>query len=331
MAHQAVKPYSLLMYLLAIIAFFFLGLVYAGISEAGKGQMLAGGAIVFGYGVIGALIGLILSIIAAFKAKRHAIIKVNVLLALIIVASFAYFRIKYKQRQEEKQKNQKPETEKQITPKPTTPTSDAQTSEPIAMLHYSDVNRQTKPPLGLGMFLPNLHTDNALYFYGGLTSGKSVQDHTPIDSITFKRLEYGGFEITTAPPWLVPDHLKLDYDMLYFRVKSLSHDFIEVVVNTTTNQTAFVDRYAGKLHYWPEFLLGVHSVEFIDVTTQKVQVRPFEASSIVSTAFSFMKPSKIEHNWMYVELIDNNFDVVGKGWIQWKNENKLLIRYSLLS
>ncbi|MDX1317257.1 MAG: hypothetical protein R3262_06895, partial [Xanthomarina gelatinilytica] len=68
MAHQAVKPYSFLMYFLAIIAFFFLGIVYANITEAGKGQMLAGGAIVFGYGVIGAFIGLCLSIFTAIKA-----------------------------------------------------------------------------------------------------------------------------------------------------------------------------------------------------------------------------------------------------------------------
>lgn len=319
------------MYLLAIIAFFFLGLVYAGIAEAGKGQMLAGGAIVFGYGVMGALIGLILSLIAAFKAKRSLIIRINVILTLIIVASFMYFRIKYQKRQQEKLENQPPKTEQPTTPKPTTPAADTQVSDAIAMLLPSDINKQKEPIMGLGMFTPNMHSNKTLYFYGDLTSGKSVQEHMPIDSITFKNKEYGGFDIATAPPWLVPDHLKLDYDMLYFKVQSISHDFIEVVVNTTTNQTAFVDRYAGKLQYWPEFLLGVHSVEFLDTSTQIVHARSFEASGVIGTPFSFMKPTKIMHNWMHVELLNDNFDTVANGWIQWKNEKKLLIRYSLLS
>ncbi|MDO5979542.1 hypothetical protein [Flavivirga spongiicola] len=98
-----VKLYSFLLYFLAIIAFFFLGIVYAGIIEAGKGQMLAGGAIVLGYGLIGALIGLCLSLVLAYKSKRQIILKTNGLLALIIIASFAYFTIKYQKRQQEKE------------------------------------------------------------------------------------------------------------------------------------------------------------------------------------------------------------------------------------
>lgn len=100
------KPYSFLMYFLAIIAFFFLGLVYAGITEAGKGQMLAGGAIVFGYGVIGAFIGLCVSLFTAFKAQRHIIIKINGLLVFIIAASFLYFYLNYQKREQEKLKKE---------------------------------------------------------------------------------------------------------------------------------------------------------------------------------------------------------------------------------
>lgn len=332
MAHQAVKPYSFLMYFLAIIAFFFLGLVYAGITEAGKGQMLAGGAIVFGYGVMGALIGLILSLIAAFRANRSLIIKLNIILTLIIVTSFTYFYINYQKRQQEKLKDQ-PHKQEQPALTPTSPavTFDTQTNAPIAMLFHSEITNQTEPIMGLGMFTPNLHSNKTLFFYGNITPGKSVQEHIPTDSITFKPLEYGGFDIATAPPWLVPDHMKLDYDILYFKVKSISHDFIEVIVNTTNNKTIFVDRNAGKLQYWPEFLLGVHSVEFIDKSTQKVHSRHFETSSMLHISFSFMKPTKIQQNWMYVALLNDSFAVVGKGWIQWKNENNLLIRYSLLS
>lgn len=331
MAYQAVKPYSFLMYFLAIIAFFFLGLVYAGITEAGKGQMLAGGAIVFGYGVIGAFMGLCLSIFTAIKANRQVIIKINGLLTLIIVASFTYFYFNYQKRQREKLENEPPKREQPTTLKPTAPAANAQQIEPLAMLTNTEVETQTETIMGLGMFTPNFYENKTLYFYGNLTLEKSVQEHMPIDSITFKQREYGGFDIATAPPWLVPDHFKLDYDMLYFKVKSISRDFIEVVVNATNNQTSFVDAYAGKMQYWPEFLLGIHSVEFPEPSKHKIYVKPLDYAGTVTTTYSFIRPIKIQNEWMYVELQDYGFKEVAKGWIRWQKDGKLLINYNLLS
>lgn len=329
MAHQAVKSYSFLMYFLAIIALFFLGLIYAGIVEAGKGQMLAGGAIVLGYGVIGAFIGFCLSLVAAFNAKRALIIKINIILTLIIVTSFAYFTIKYQKRQREKLENDKPKREQ--PKKPTAPAQEAQQTEPIAILSNFEDKLQTETIMGLGMFTPNFYENRTLYFYGNITPGKSVQEHMPTDSITFKLRESGGFDIATAPPWLVPDHLKLDYNMLYFKVKSISNDFIEVVVNTTNNQTTLVDRYAGKLQYWPEFLLNIHSVEFPEPSKQHVNARPFDSAGTIKTSYSFMRPIKIQNEWMYVGLLDDGFKEVAKGWIRWTKGGKLLISYNLLS
>lgn len=124
MAHQLVRPYSFLMYFLAIIAFFLLGLVYAGIIEAGKGQMLAAGAIILGYGVLGAFIGLCASFFIAFNAPRPLIIKINGFLALIIIASFTYLTLKYQQRQREKLENEPPKTEQPTAPAPTAPAPD---------------------------------------------------------------------------------------------------------------------------------------------------------------------------------------------------------------
>mgnify|MGYP000173900014 CR=1 FL=1 len=314
MAHKMFKAYSFLMYFLALIAFFFLGLIYAGITEAGKGQMLAGGAIVFGYGVIGAFIGLCLALVLAYNLKRHWIIKINILLTLIIAASFAYFTIKYQKRQKEKEQ-QKIEQQK--------------VKKPTAMLIKTPL--LAKADMGLGMFIPNFYENKTLYFYGNLTQGKSVQEHSPLDSITFKQKEYGGFDIATAPPWLVPEHLKLDYDMLYFKVQSISHNFIEVTVNTTNNQTRFVDRYAGKLMYWPEFLLGVNSVEFPNPKNHNIYSRPFTEASTIKTQYSFMRPIKVKDEWMHVTLLDDSFKVKGHGWIRWKKDGEMLITYSLLS
>jgi len=323
MAHKILKPYSFLLYFLGIVTFFFIGLTLAGIVEAGKNQGLAGGAIVFGYGVVGAVIGLIVTLFIASTSTRKIVFRLNIVLALCIVLFYAYFHIKFLNKQKSR------EEEKAIIQQPRQPTSSKGKS--MAMLYPNEEHTQTSNVIGLGMFSPNILKTKALYFYGNLNLEKSIMDHSPTDSITFKLTENHNIDITTAPPWLAPEHLKLDYGIIYFKVISVSEDFLEVIVNTTTQQTAYIDKQAGNLKYWPEFLLSINSVEFLNSKNQKVHSKPLEHSSTVNSPYSFMRPSKVKQNWIYVLLVNDGFETVGKGWIKWKENGKLLIKYSLLS
>ena len=106
MSHKLLKLYSFLLYILAIITFFFVGISVAGIVDAGKNQGLAGGAIVLGYAVVGAVIGLILSLLVANKTSRKVIFRLNIILALSILGFIAYYQIRYQNRQEAKMKEQ---------------------------------------------------------------------------------------------------------------------------------------------------------------------------------------------------------------------------------
>ncbi|WP_456439724.1 hypothetical protein [Psychroserpens sp.] len=117
MKHQFFKAYSFLFYFLSGITSFFIGLSYAGIIEARKGQMLAGGAIVLGYGVIAGCIGFLLSIFVVYKSNRKIIIRVNILLTICIAAFYIYYHLKYKERQKVKElENQKTEQRQHKTP-----------------------------------------------------------------------------------------------------------------------------------------------------------------------------------------------------------------------
>ncbi len=323
MAHRMLKPYSFLLYLLAFITFFFVGLSYAGIVEAGKNQGLAGGAIVVGYGVISAVIGLIIALFVSYKASRKFIFSLNVILALCIVGFYAYFHIRFLETQKDK------EQENQEIQQPKQPTAPA--TAPMAILVSNDAEFQAQPSFGLGMFSPNISELKPLYFYGNLNLEKSIMEHVPTDSITFKQTEYSGFDIATAPPYLVPEHLKLDYDILYFKAISVTDDFIEIEVNKLNNQTAFVSKYSGVLKYWPEFLLSINSVELLDPTTQAIYVKPLDHAGTLNHSYSFMRPLKIKQDWMYVLLLHNDLKPVGKGWIKWHEDGKLLITYSLFS
>ena len=95
---------NILFYLLFFLTGFFLGILVANIVDAGKGQMLAGGAIVLGYGVVGAVLGLAVSIIlsAIYKVKPSVKILLNKILAVILLCLWIFFYVKHQKREAEK-------------------------------------------------------------------------------------------------------------------------------------------------------------------------------------------------------------------------------------
>lgn len=336
---KILKPASLLFNFLSLLFFFMVGLYYAGFIEAGKNQGLAGGAIVLGWGVLFGGIAFIASFFGTRYLPHKIIVWGNTIFGVLILITYGIKFFEYQQKKSETYKNQEPH--EQIEKKPTAPAMDA---EPTAMLYPEDVslylnkkvvrnNTQLEEPpsMGMGFFSPNFYENQVLYFYSNPNFEKSIMEHIPYDSITFKRNKYNSLEIATAPPWLVPDHLKLDYDMLYFKIESVTEEFAEVIVNTTNGQTSYVHKPSGKIIYWPEFLLNVNSVEFYPNSKEKVRARPFKASGEINTPHQFMKPIKIQGEWAEVLLLNSDFKKVGKGWIQWERENKLLINYNLLS
>ena len=111
------KPRSFLLYVLAILFSFCVGLLVAGLLDAGKHQGLAGGAIVLGYGVVGAGIGLIIALFIVWKANRKMVVQLNGILAILILAFFIYFHLKYKEREAQKQ-------ELDSIERPTSPTAE---------------------------------------------------------------------------------------------------------------------------------------------------------------------------------------------------------------
>ncbi|MBK6622835.1 MAG: hypothetical protein IPG32_18970 [Saprospirales bacterium] len=84
------QPAKLLLYLLSLLAFLFVGMSVAGITGAGKGQGLAGGAIVLQYGLIFGVIGVVVAVIFASRASQKAVVTANKILALLLVAMLVF-------------------------------------------------------------------------------------------------------------------------------------------------------------------------------------------------------------------------------------------------
>lgn len=313
------RPACLLLYFLTLVAFFFGGMTMAALTGAAKGQGLAGGAIVLFYGVIAAGVAFVFALILCYSITDKAVKIINwSLLGLIIIVA-GLMKYNSDERQSERELKQENKNYNFYFND-----SEIQT---VVFNNLTDDETQT----GLGFFKPNFFEKPVMYFYGQPNPEKSIQEHSPTDSIVTAQAELGGFEITNAPPWLVPEHLKLDYDILYFKIISLGRDLIEVEVNSTNGQTGYMDRSAGEVILWPEFFLRVNSVEFIDPVNQKVRHNNVDHSSEVVTKYELMRPLLIQNEWMQVELYDDSYNAVGKGWVRWRADGKLLISYSLLS
>ena len=316
------QPAALLFYFLVLMTFLLLGMTFAGFTDAAKGQGLAGGTIILGYGVLFAVIALPIAVFMAYRTANKSLVIANKILAVVLIIAFSITTYRYQVRNK---KNVLPPDQKREVAEPT------EVSPKVVAMNSIEPKIQKSTAMGMGFFVPNFYEQPVLYFYGNLNLKKSVDEHSPYDSITFKRDKYNNFEIETAPPWLVPHHLKMDYGLLYFKIQSVSRDFIEVIGNTKTGQTTYFSRSAGKIVYWREFLLGVHSVEFIEGKEQPVKVKPLDHAGDINTKFELLRPTIIEGHWMQVDLYNNDYKKVGSGWIQWKKNNNLLIQYSLLS
>ncbi|RMA58807.1 hypothetical protein [Ulvibacter antarcticus] len=185
--------------------------------------------------------------------------------------------------------------------------------------------------IGMGFFSPTTEVGEVLYLYDTPNHRKNTVAEQPIDSITFKNW-YGNSEIDYAPNWFAPMHQKLDYGIFYIRVKRVGRDYHELVVNEKTGKTAYIESEAGKFVSWPEFLIGMHSIEFIS-EGQKVYDNPMITSAGKVYERPFFRALYIVGDWIEVIIIDNegSGEIIRRGWIHWKKDGKLLIRWSLLS
>ncbi len=179
--------------------------------------------------------------------------------------------------------------------------------------------------MGIGMVSPPIHDQQTLYFYGLPPDDPSASLPAPIDSLMIAPADV---DILTAPPWFQPEMVKLDYDILILRAVSMRTHWIEVVVNRTTGQTAWVDRHTVGYADWTQFFIDVFAVEIMDPRSNPVRVRPFEHAGLVGEHAEPLCPMTIRGSWMQVAL---DMDGERTGWIKWRAGDRLLVTCSLLS
>ncbi len=187
-------------------------------------------------------------------------------------------------------------------------------------------------PVGIGFAKPHLADGKRIYFYNLPSIDALPGDAKPFDSIVLKKGQYH-FEISYAPPWFFPESMKLDYGFLFLRMITVSKNWIEVVVNRQTGLTHWMAAEDAEFIDWSTFLLNVYDVELIDPEANPVRIKPLANAAILATPsdrFS-LRPLAIRGEWIMVPTLGLADRIQPYGWIRWRKDDKLLIRYSLLS
>jgi hypothetical protein len=175
-------------------------------------------------------------------------------------------------------------------------------------------------PAGVGIAQVHPKPDGVLPFYAPPAPGEMPGDRPPIDVVRFSA-GVPAVDIAEAPPWLVPDHLKMDYEIFYLRAVTLTRDWLEVIGNSTTGETVWIARADASFVPWPEFLIGVHSVEAFEGRTIEVRARPLDDSPLRRATAGPLTALAARGEWLEVE----------DGWLRWRRGDRLLLRYNPLS
>lgn len=185
--------------------------------------------------------------------------------------------------------------------------------------------------LGLGLVQPQLVAGEVLLLYGGRAAEGGPDLRIPPDTLVF--VQGAHFVEVHAPPWIFPEAMKLDYDLLFFRARTLSRTWIEIVANRRTGETRWVRREAVRFLPWTDFLLDVAAVDVRDAATNPLRQAPDEASErLPLPAEAVLRPLAIRDQWMLVAVAEEiGGATVRVGWLRWNDGARLLIDYRLLS
>jgi hypothetical protein len=190
--------------------------------------------------------------------------------------------------------------------------------------------KREEQEMGLGVFSPMLEP-GVLYLYSGLSPGKPLDEHAPFDSIVFAPYDGGTWDVSYAPAWLQVWFSKTDYGFFLLKVLAAERERLLIEGNPQTGHSFWVSRYAGTFHYWPELILQAHAVEFMAETAQPLRQRPLDHAAVLTLQGELLQPLQVRGDWVQVAVLDSNYAMLGKAWIQWRVEGQMALRLVMLS
>lgn len=189
-------------------------------------------------------------------------------------------------------------------------------------------------PLGVGVAHPNaLGAGAPLLFFG------APEAEAPLDSLTVREGPHH-WEIATAPPWLDPETVLMEADLLAFRVVALRRGWAEVAVHARDirwpPRTMWLRRDGLSFRPWAEVLLDVHGVHVSAPVPIHLTPEASGEAAAMAEAGRPMLVLEVRGAWARVAYADATEAEAGPlGWIRWRGPGdaggeRLLVGVSLL-
>lgn len=313
-----------------VVSLLFIGFISGGTIAkyffVSPGDGLAGAGTAAVLALLGAAIGLVLSIVLLRKLEEKTKTMLTAILFVISLILWGVFHYQYKQRQKEKQQenvglfgDRKPS----VTIAPTA------LAEKFPEPTSSELKLSDGTEMGIGIVSILPEVGNTLRFYSKPQHYELPENLGSMDSLTFKDARHF-VDIATAPPWFAPQYMKLDYGILQLVAVTVQTNWIEVIVNKTNGQTSWVYRPDVGFSYWPDFLLHVQSVELLNPTDFPPRIKPMDHASPDQSVDhnGIFYPVSVKDDWLQVypdKEVDHDI------WVQWRRDGVLLVKYSSLS
>lgn len=291
---------------------------------------LAGAAEVLGYALLFGILFLIAAVVFVRRMPRRSSVRLLMIMgpvAVILVAGATWLFMADKA---ERDRQWQEEQERFKRMRPTAPAMDAVfASMTTTILPQVDDERNGPARLGLGMAYPQMGM-GVFHFYAAPAMDALPNPAQATDSLTFAKGEHFT-NITSAPPWFVPAHMKLDYDLLLLKVITLARNWVEVEVNAVDGTTRWVGRGEVEVVTWPEFITSVNTVEVLDVLANPVRIKPLDQAAVLADgANALLVPLAVQGDWLMVSTNGLADRIAPTGWIRWRKGDELLVKYNLL-
>ncbi|GLR15874.1 hypothetical protein GCM10007940_04890 [Portibacter lacus] len=167
-------------------------------------------------------------------------------------------------------------------------------------------------PKYLGIYSIHFENNKVIPFYS-VNYKDDQQTFRKIDSFAINE---NSMDLAYAPPYFMPYYSKTDYQVLQFNVKSLHHNYAEVVVNKINGQTSFLSLDDGKFENWTSYLLSGNSIDLIsdDVTLYHRPLTYADPQKMLDD--DLLKVLSVQEDWIQVKGSSGKI-----AWLKWYNED----------
>lgn len=205
-----------------------------------------------------------------------------------------------------------------------------------AILFLFTINLWGQSDLGCGLVSINFDDKTILHFYATKT------DNQPVKIVEFFNDDnnWNIRDLDKQKAWLKPEVLELDHSTFIFRCKSLTDDWLEIIVNNENGKSLWLKKNElTKYSSWETFLQGMFGVARLYDQNQEIKKQPSDSSEEIKYfGGDCFQVKSMNGDWIEIftaDYCDESYTKsktkIKSGWIKWRQGNKLMIEYYIMA